>query len=205
MIEVNKLDFEKLNGLIPAIIVDSNSEKVLMLGFMNKEALEKTLENKVVTFYSRTKGRLWTKGETSGDFLFLNEIFSDCDNDSLVLYVTPKGNTCHTGNYSCFNFRKDNIPFLRNLFDLIQERKVQMPQDSYTSKLFIQGENRIIQKVGEEAIETVIAAKNNDKQEILNETADLFFHLFVMLVDKGIDISEVIDILKERHKIKSTK
>ncbi len=199
MIDIEKLDFEKLNGLIPAIIVDNNSNDILMLGFVNKDSLNITLETKRVTFFSRSRNTLWTKGETSGNYLNLVEIKSDCDNDTLIIYVNPVGNTCHTGEYSCFNINKSNLKFLRVLFDLIKERKEKMPENSYTTKLFTRGENRIIQKVGEEAIETVIAAKNNDKNEIVNEVSDLIFHLFVLLVEKNIDIEEVIDNLINRH------
>lgn len=199
MINIEKLDFEKMNGLIPAIIVDNNSNDILMLGFVNKESLNITLETKRVTFFSRSRNTLWTKGETSGNYLNLVEIKSDCDNDTLIIYVNPVGNTCHTGEYSCFNINKSNLKFLRVLFDLIKDRKEKMPENSYTTKLFTRGENRIIQKVGEEAVETVIAAKNNDKNEIVNEVSDLIFHLFVLLVEKNIDIEEVIDNLINRH------
>ncbi len=201
-LKINQLNFEKLNGLIPAVIVDPKTEKVLMLGFMNEEALNKTIDTKLVTFFSRTKNRLWTKGETSKNYLHLVDIKSDCDNDSLLVYANPDGPTCHTGNYSCFEDVKGNssISFLNELFSLIKDRKVKLPEDSYTTKLFKQGENRIIQKVGEESIETVIAAKNNDKNEIINETSDLIYHLFVMLADKNIEFSEVVANLKNRSK-----
>jgi phosphoribosyl-ATP pyrophosphohydrolase/phosphoribosyl-AMP cyclohydrolase len=197
----SKLNFEKLNGLIPAIIVDNNNSQVLMLGFMNKESLDKTLETGNVTFFSRTKNAIWTKGETSGNYLKLIKILTDCDNDTLLVYAEPKGPTCHTGNYSCFNL--DNIKsinFLNELFDLIKERKKDLPENSYTTKLFKEGGNRIIQKVGEEAVETVIAAKNKDKNEIINETSDLIYHLFVMLIDQGIEFSEIVGNLQKRRK-----
>lgn len=201
MIELEKLDFAKLNGLIPAIITDADSGNVLMLGFMNKEALEKTIMTKKVTFFSRTKNRLWTKGETSGNCLTLVNIKTDCDNDTLLINANPAGPTCHTGSYSCFgdqeNFRSH---FLYDLYDLIQSRKSEMPSGSYTTSLFERGENRIIQKVGEEAVETVIAAKNNDKEEIINETSDLLYHLLVMLAERNISLSEVVSNLKSRHK-----
>lgn len=199
-ININKLNFEKLNGLVPAVIVDNSNNQILMLGFMNKESLDKTLETNLVTFYSRTKKSLWTKGKTSGNYLKLVNILTDCDNDSLLIYAEPQGPTCHTGNYSCFNV--DNIKslnILNELFDLIKERKEKLPENSYTTRLFKEGENRIIQKVGEEAVETVIAAKNKDKNEIINETSDLIYHLFVMLADQGIEFSEVVDKLKERR------
>ena len=199
-ININKLNFEKLNGLVPSVIVDNRNNQILMLGFMNKESLDKTLETNLVTFYSRTKKSLWTKGKTSGNYLKLVNILTDCDNDSLLIYAEPHGPTCHTGNYSCFNV--DNIKslnILNELFDLIKERKEKLPENSYTTRLFKEGENRIIQKVGEEAVETVIAAKNKDKNEIINETSDLIYHLFVMLADQGIEFSEVVDKLKERR------
>ncbi len=200
MIEPEKINFEKLNGLVPAIIVDNKSEKVLMLGFMNREALDKTLDTKLITFFSRTKNRLWTKGETSGNYLKLVNIKIDCDFDSLLIYVNPEGEVCHTGKISCFDIDKsDSINFLNYLFDLIKKRKSELPENSYTTKLFKSGENRIIQKVGEEAIETVIAAKNKDKNEIVNEVSDLIFHLFVMLAEKEIEFTDIVKNLEKRH------
>ncbi len=195
------LNFEKMNGLIPAVIVDEVTNQTLMLGFMNEEAYDKTIATGRVTFYSRTKNRLWTKGETSGDYLIVKNIIADCDKDTLLIYANPLGNTCHTGNYSCFGIEKNSINFFNLLFDLIKDRKEKMPENSYTTKLFLRGENRIIQKVGEEAIETVIAAKNNDKDEIINEVSDLIYHLFVMLVQKEIGINEIAVKLIERHKM----
>lgn len=199
----DKLNFDKLDGLIPAIILDAQTEQVLMLGFMNKEALQKTLDTKKVTFYSRSRKTLWTKGETSGNFLDLVDIKTDCDNDTLLVYANPLGSTCHTGNYSCFGIEKNNQKFLDHLFKLIKSRKSEMPENSYTTKLFAKGTNRIIQKVGEEAIETVIAAKNRDKNEIVNEVSDLIYHLFVMLAEQEIEFNEIIDNLAERHSEKS--
>lgn len=199
MIDIEKLNFEKLNGIIPAVIVDVNTKKVLMLGFMNKQSLTKTIETKLVTFYSRTRNSIWTKGETSGNFLKLIEIKIDCDSDSILIYAEPQGPTCHLGNYSCFNEEKKSIQFLEKLFELIKSRKKELPENSYTTKLFKEGENRIVQKVGEEAIETIIAAKNNDKTEIINEVSDLIFHLFVMLVEKNIDFTDIVINLEKRH------
>ncbi len=200
-LDATKIDFEKLNGLIPAVVVDDSNGQVLMLGFMNKEALEKTLDTKLVTFYSRTKKRLWTKGETSKNYLHLIDIKPDCDSDTLLIYAKPVGNTCHTGNYSCFGVENySSINFLNDLFALIKDRKEKMPEGSYTTKLFESGANRIIQKVGEEAVETVIAAKNRDKKEIVNETSDLIYHLFVMLAEQGIEFKEIVDNLESRHK-----
>ncbi len=201
MIEINKLNFSKLNGLIPAVIVDNNSLAVLMLGFMNEEALKKTFETGLVTFFSRTRNSLWTKGETSGNFLKLNDIKADCDNDSLLVFADPAGNTCHTGGYSCFGIeKKGTLGFLNELFSLIKERSVQLPEKSYTTSLFKSGENRIIQKVGEEAVETIIAAKNRDKAEIINEVSDLIYHLFVMLVEQKIELTDIVKNLQARHK-----
>lgn len=203
-LDIKNLNFSKLNGLIPAIIVDKKNNQILMLGFMNEQALKKTLETGLVTFFSRTKNKLWTKGEASNNYLHLENIVPDCDNDTLLIYVNPEGNTCHIGNYSCFGLEDiSSINFLGKLFSLVKDRKINMPENSYTSKLFREGENRIIQKVGEEAVETVIAAKNKDKNEIINETSDLIYHLFVMLADQGIEFSEIVHNLELRHNSKS--
>ena len=201
MIEIERINFSKMDGLIPAVIVDYNTELVLMLGFMNREALEKTLESGKVTFFSRERKTIWTKGETSGNYLTLKNIIADCDNDTVLVYADPAGNSCHTGEYSCFNLdEKENIQFLRKLYNLVKERKIELPENSYTTKLFNSGENRIIQKVGEEAVEVLIAAKNNDKKEIIDESSDLLFHLFVLLAEKGIEFSEVVKNLQNRHR-----
>lgn len=198
---INKLNFDKMNGLLPAVVVDNNNGQILMLGFMNKEAFEKTLSTKLVTFYSRTKKTLWTKGVTSGNYLNLVDIKPDCDNDTLLIYASPQGNTCHLGRYSCFDIPKiPSFNFLYNLFELIKKRKEELPDNSYTTTLFKSGADRIIQKVGEEAVETVIAAKNREKTEILNETSDLIYHLFVMLAEQEIEFSEVVSTLQKRAK-----
>ncbi|MFA6597589.1 MAG: bifunctional phosphoribosyl-AMP cyclohydrolase/phosphoribosyl-ATP diphosphatase HisIE [Ignavibacteriaceae bacterium] len=200
-IKIEEIDFDKLSGLVPAIVVDASTKDVLMLGFMNKESVEKTLETTLVTFFSRRRKTLWTKGETSGNFLHLVDIKLDCDNDTLLVYANPDGNTCHTGNYSCFNIEKSSsLDFLNQLFSLIKKRRVELPEGSYTTKLFKDGANRIIQKVGEEAIETVIAAKNRDKHEIVNEVSDLVYHLFVLLVEQEIEFADVVENLKKRMK-----
>ena len=200
MIDIEKIDFEKLNGLVPAIIIDQNTNQVLMLGFMNKEALSQTLDKKKVVFFSRTKNKLWLKGVTSNNYLNVISINTDCDNDTLLIYVKPDGPTCHTGSYSCFaEVDKNNIQFLDYLFKLVKQRKIDLPENSYTTSLFNRGSDRIIQKVGEEAIETVIAAKNKDKEEIINEASDLLFHMFVMFADQGIEFSEIISNLQKRH------
>ncbi|MBK8944380.1 MAG: bifunctional phosphoribosyl-AMP cyclohydrolase/phosphoribosyl-ATP diphosphatase HisIE [Ignavibacteriae bacterium] len=200
MINIENIDFSKLDGLVPAIIIDEITNQVLMLGFMNQEALTQTIEKQKVVFFSRTKNKLWLKGETSGNYLNVVSVNTDCDNDTLLIYAKPDGPTCHTGAYSCFaEVDKNNILFLNYLFELVKDRKIKLPENSYTTKLFKQGSNRIIQKVGEEAIETVIAAKNNDKEEIINEVSDLIFHLFVMLANQGIEFSEIISNLQKRH------
>lgn len=200
MIELDKINFEKLNGLVPAIIVDQTTNQVLMLGFMNEESLKLTVERKKVVFFSRTKNNIWMKGETSGNYLNVISIFSDCDNDTLLIYALPEGPTCHTGNYSCFaEVDEKNVLFLNYLFDLIKKRKIDKPEGSYTTKLFERGADRIIQKVGEESVETVIAAKNRDKNEIVNEVSDLIYHLMVMLVEQDIDFTEVVSTLQNRH------
>lgn len=200
MIDINKINFDKMNGLVPVILTDNITGQVLMLGFMNREAVHKTVAENKVTFYSRSKERLWTKGETSGNYLELVDLKIDCDNDTLLITANPKGNTCHLDQYSCFGLEKENYKFLQYLDDLIKSRKKELPEISYTTKLFKQGENRIIQKVGEEAIETVIAAKNNDREELINESADLLFHLLVMLNQKEIPFNDVISELEKRHR-----
>lgn len=202
MIDKSKLDFDKLNGLIPAVIIDNSTEQVLMLGFMNREALDETLDTGLVTFYSRSRSELWTKGETSGNYLNIVNIKPDCDNDTLLVYCEPTGPTCHTGDYSCFGIDKktNKLEFLNDLFKLIKDRKATLPEGSYTTKLFKLGPNRIIQKVGEEAVETVIAAKNRDKDEITNEVSDLVYHLFVLLAEQDIDLEDIVKNLQNRHK-----
>jgi len=200
MINVEKINFEKHDGLVPSIIVDSTTNQVLMLGFMNTEALQQTIEKQKAVFFSRSKNRIWLKGETSKNYLNVISISTDCDNDTLLIYAKPDGPTCHTGSYSCFaELDKNNIYFLKYLSNLIKERKIKMPEGSYTTSLFKRGSNRIIQKVGEEAIETVIAAKNRDKEEIVNETSDLLFHLLVMLSEQEIELSDVVSNLQKRH------
>ncbi|HOP50760.1 MAG TPA: bifunctional phosphoribosyl-AMP cyclohydrolase/phosphoribosyl-ATP diphosphatase HisIE [Ignavibacteriales bacterium] len=200
MINLTDIDFQKSNGLVPAIVIDYFTNDVLMLGYMNKEAFEETIKLKKVTFYSRTKERLWTKGETSQNYLNLVDIKLDCDNDTILVYAKPDGNICHLNRYSCFGTDKNSVLFLKKLQDIIKERKSLKPEESYTARLFNKGKNKIIQKVGEEAVEVVIAAKNEDKNEIINESADLLYHLLVMLEASNIDINEVVDCLIERHK-----
>ncbi len=198
---MNNLDFEKMNGLLPAIIQDSYTQKVLMLGFMNKEAYEKTLETKKVTFYSRSRKCLWTKGETSGNFLNVVEMISDCDNDTLLIKVIPEGPVCHTGADTCWNEEnKNDVLFLEYLQDFISKRFKDMPEGSYTTSLFQSGVNRMAQKVGEEAVETVIEATNGTDDRLIYEGADLIYHLIVLLTSKGYRIEDLIRELKKRHK-----
>lgn len=200
MIEIEKIDFKKLDGLVPAIIVDSITKQVLMLGFMNREALEETIKKQKVVFFSRTKNRLWLKGETSKNYLNVISIISDCDDDTLLIYAKPDGPTCHKGTKSCFaEDDESNILFLDYLYKLVKQRKIDLPENSYTTHLFKRGADRIIQKVGEEAVETVIAAKNRDKVEIVNEASDLVFHLLVMLAEQNIELSEIVSNLQKRH------
>jgi phosphoribosyl-ATP pyrophosphohydrolase/phosphoribosyl-AMP cyclohydrolase len=195
------MDFAKMGGLVPAVIQDANTMKVLMLGFMNAEALQKTRDLGKVTFYSRTKDRLWTKGEESGNFLDVVEILEDCDKDTLLIKANPRGPVCHTGSDTCFDERNlSDLVFLRYLQNLVHTRKKEMPEGSYTTSLFNKGINKVAQKVGEEAVELVIEAKDNNAELFLNESADLIFHLLVLLTEKGFDLADVVKILEERHK-----
>ena len=196
-----KIDFEKMGGLVPAIIQDAVTQKVLMLGFMNEEAYQKTLDTKHVTFWSRTRNTLWTKGETSGNFLNLVDIKVDCDNDTLLIQAHPDGPTCHTGTDTCWGEENHANPllFLTELQDFINRRKEEMPEGSYTTKLFKEGINKIAQKVGEEALETVIEATNGTSDHLVYEASDLLYHLLVMLTAKGLRIEEVAQELQKRH------
>jgi len=192
------LNFDKLNGLIPAIIQDYNTKEVLMLGFMNQEAYEKTMEKQMVTFYSRTRKQLWTKGETSGNYLQVKEIIPDCDNDTLLILANPVGPVCHTGSKTCFGERNPKFD-LNYLQEIIDQRRDEMPEESYTTKLFEKGINKIAQKVGEEAVELIIEAKDHNDDLFLNEAADLVYHLQVLLSAKGFGIKGVIDVLVKRY------
>lgn len=195
------LDFNKLGGLIPAIVQDAQTNVVLMLGFMNEEAYQQTLETKKVTFYSRTKQRLWTKGETSGNFLHVVEILSDCDNDTLLIKANPVGPACHTGAETCFGeSNKDGIWFLQYLQNFINRRFVEKPEGSYTTTLFEKGVNRMAQKVGEEAVETVIEATNGTDANFIYEASDLVYHLIVLLTSKGFALEDLAKELKKRHR-----
>lgn len=194
------IDFAKYNdGLVPAIIQDDITGKVLMLGFMNEEALEKTKTIGKVTFYSRSKQRLWTKGEESGNFLNLKEIIADCDNDTLLIKADPVGPVCHTGADTCFN-ETNNKDFLQTLSEVIKQRFDDRSGKSYTSGLFDKGINKVAQKVGEEAVELVIEAKDDDPDKFLNEAADLLFHYMILLQAKGFSLQDVKQILQQRHK-----
>ena len=194
------IDFNKYaDGLAPAVIQDHQTQKVLMLGFMNEAALQKTMETGKVTFYSRSKQRLWTKGEESGNFLELRSVASDCDDDTLLIKVHPTGPVCHTGSDTCWNERNHPDDFLLYLEDIIRLRKESNDEKSYVRSLFQKGINKIAQKVGEEAVELVIEAKDNDDEKFLNEAADLLFHYLVLLNSKGFTLQNVKDILKQRH------
>ncbi|MDA2924788.1 bifunctional phosphoribosyl-AMP cyclohydrolase/phosphoribosyl-ATP diphosphatase HisIE [Acidobacteria bacterium AH-259-O06] len=198
--DINQLDWQKTNGLIPAIVQDGQTGRVLMLGFMNQAALEKTLKGGLVTFWSRSRQALWTKGETSGNYLRLKEIRKDCDGDALIVVVEPQGPTCHRGTLSCFG--EDNeftaLEFLGYLERLIENRQKEMPDGSYTASLFAQGLPQIAKKVGEEAIEVVLTV-SQDKARSVEEAADLLYHLLVFLAQRGVTLSEMMEELKGRH------
>lgn len=194
------MDFEKMNGLVPAIIQDAATQKVLMLGFMNREAYQKTVETSKVIFYSRTKQRLWTKGEESGNFLHVVDIKSDCDEDTLLIQVHPVGPVCHTGTDTCWGEEnRQPVMFLKELQEFISRRYAEMPEGSYTTSLFQSGVNKMAQKVGEEAVETVIEACNGSNERLVYEGADLLYHLIVLLTSKGLRIEDLANELIERH------
>ena len=195
------IDFEKMNGLVPAIIQDSITKNVLMLGFMNEEAYQKTRATKRVTFYSRSRKCLWTKGETSGNYLELVSMKPDCDNDTLLVKVIPHGPTCHTGTDTCWREENKRNPllFLPELQDFINKRHEEMPEKSYTTSLFKDGTNRMAQKVGEEALEAVIEAVSGNDDRLIYECSDMFYHLVVLLTSKGLRIEQVAAELAERH------
>ena len=195
------IDFEKMGGLVPAIIQDNVTRKVLMLGFMNKEAYDKTVETGKVTFWSRTRNCLWTKGETSGNYLNVKEILLDCDKDTLLIKARPEGPVCHTGADTCWNEQNSvDLNFLSYLQDFIDRRFKEMPEGSYTTSLFKSGVNRMAQKVGEEAVETVIEATNGTDDRLIYEASDLIYHLIVLLTSKGHRIEELAAELVKRHK-----
>ena len=194
------INFEKLNGLVPAIIQDAFTKQVLMLGFMDREALEKTQKEGRVTFYSRSKERLWTKGESSGNFLEVVKILPDCDEDTLLILVKPLGPVCHTGTDTCFGSIKNRGRDLGFLEDVILDRKENPKEGSYTNKLLQKGINKVAQKVGEEAVELVIEAKDNNRELFKNEAADLIYHYLVLLAAKEVSFNEVIEVLSDRHR-----
>ncbi|MCQ2974823.1 MAG: bifunctional phosphoribosyl-AMP cyclohydrolase/phosphoribosyl-ATP diphosphatase HisIE [Bacteroidales bacterium] len=193
-------DFEKMGGLIPAIIQDHITRQVLMLGYMNEESFKKTQETGLVTFYSRSRKCLWTKGESSGNFLHVKDMYIDCDNDTILIKAQPDGPTCHKGTTSCFDFDESNIGFLSYLQQFIDKRNVERPAGSYTTKLFREGVNKIAKKVGEEAVELIIESKDNNDDLFLNEAADMLYFTIVLLSAKGKKIEDVVSILKGRHK-----
>lgn len=200
MIDAAKLDWSKVDGLMPAIVQDCRSGRVLMLGYMNQDALAKTQETGQVTFFSRTKNRLWTKGESSGHVLKLKDMSTDCDNDTLLVMAEPVGPTCHLGTVSCFNAQQaPALTFLAELEQVIASRKGADPKSSYTASLYAKGTKRIAQKVGEEGVETALAATVHDHDELVNESADLLYHLTVLLQQEGLELADVINKLKERH------
>jgi len=196
-----KIDFEKCGGLVPAIIQDARTKNVLMLGYMNQEAYDKTMKTKKVTFFSRSRQCLWTKGETSGNFLNLVDVKIDCDNDTLLVRALPDGPTCHKGTDTCWGEDNEQNPllFLTELQDFINRRHEEMPEGSYTTSLFKDGINRIAQKVGEEALEAVIEATNGTNEKLIYEASDMIYHLIVMLTSKGLRIEDVAAELAHRH------
>ena len=194
------IDFQKMNGLVPAIIQDARTLKVLMLGFMNEEAYQKTIETGLVTFYSRTRQTLWTKGETSGNTLKVKEILCDCDSDTLLIKAIPAGPVCHTGADTCWDEKNDNpIMFLDELQRFIEKRHEEMPEGSYTTSLFRDGCHRMAQKVGEEALEAVIEAVAGNDERLIYEASDMLYHLIVLLTSKGLSIDDLARELQERH------
>lgn len=196
-----KINFEKYaDGLVPAIVQDANTQKVLMLGFMNAEAFALTEKTQKVTFYSRSRQTLWTKGETSGNFLEVREILIDCDSDTLLIKARPTDAVCHTGADTCFDEKNEQESFLYELEKIIKDRKENPSENSYTSKLFAKGINKIAQKVGEEAVELVIEAKDDDTELFKDEAADLLFHYLILLQEKNLDLRDIEEILKNRHK-----
>lgn len=198
-----KPDFDKGNGLLPAIVQDATTGKVLMQGYMNAEALERTQKEGKVTFWSRSKERLWTKGETSGNYLLLEDVLLDCDEDSILIKATPQGPTCHTGADTCFNESNNSrTGFIDQLRSIIKDRKENPSDESYTASLFAKGINKVAQKVGEEAVELVIEAKDDNKDLFMGEAADLLFHYLVLLEAKGYSLDEVMEVLEDRHRKK---
>ena len=199
-IDIEKIDFAKGNGLVPAIVQDADTGKVLMLGYMNEEALEKTLRDEKVTFFSRSRRRLWRKGERSGNYLSLVDIRADCDHDTLLVMAHPRGPVCHTGTDTCWAETNRHVNFLGYLERTIHSRKGADPKVSYTAQLFARGLNKVAQKLGEEAVEMIIEAKDDNEALFLNEAADLMYHYLVLLAAKGCQLEDVVKVLEERHK-----
>lgn len=199
MINIDAIDFTKSEGLVPVIIQDSSTLKVLMLGYMNQEALETTLAGDKVCFFSRSKNRLWTKGEESGHFLFWDSIKMDCDADTLLVKVRPQGPVCHTGTDTCWKEENTSSHFLSHLQSIIEQRKEEDSDESYTASLFRKGINKIAQKVGEEAVELVIEAKDDNEELFLGEAADLIYHYLILLVEKGYGLDDISTVLRKRH------
>lgn len=197
--QCSQLAWQKMDNLMPVIVQHAVSGDVLMLGYMNPEALQVTLDSRKVTFFSRSKQRLWTKGETSNNFLNLVDIYPDCDSDTLLALALPDGPTCHNGTTSCFAPAQSDWGFLYELETLLKSRKTASPESSYTARLYASGTKRIAQKVGEEGVETALAATVNDRAELTNEAADLMYHLLVLLQDQDLDLGTIIKRLKERH------
>lgn len=198
-LKIQELAWEKMNGLLPVLVQDAETGEVLMQAYMNQEALENTLENKVLTFFSRSKNRLWTKGETSGNRLELVDIFPDCDKDALLIHAHPTGPICHTGEKSCFG-EKSNFNFIESLENIIQHRAEFESENSYTRKLLNSGISRIAQKVGEEGVEVALGAIEKNDKDLCGEAADLFFHLLVLLKARNLKFKDVVEVLKERSR-----
>jgi phosphoribosyl-ATP pyrophosphohydrolase/phosphoribosyl-AMP cyclohydrolase len=196
---MEQIDFTKGNGLVPVVIQDNNTLQVLMVGYMNEEAFKKTVHDKKVTFFSRSRNRLWTKGETSGNYLYVEEITADCDNDSLLIKVDPAGPVCHTGSTSCFG-DETAMGFIYELQHIIDQRIKDNPEESYTNRLYKKGINKVAQKVGEEAVELIIESKDNNIDLFKNEAADLLYHLLILLKAKGVNLQSIEEVLKNRHK-----
>lgn len=201
-------DFQKMNNMIPAIVQDYQTKEVLMMAYVNEEAYDKMLETKETYFYSRSRNELWHKGETSGHYQYIKGMYLDCDLDTLLIYVEQIGAACHTGAYSCF-FNEiipyQNIDIFHELYDLIEDRKVHKVEKSYTNYLLEQGVDKICKKVGEEASETIIAAKNNNKEELIGEISDLFYHVFVLMSNQGVRVEDIENKLKQRHQVTGNK
>ena len=200
-INLDEIDWDKGEGLVPAIVQNTDNGQILMLAYMDRAALAQTISSKKVTFFSRSKNRLWTKGETSGNWLDFISGEMDCDADTLLIQARPQGPSCHTGSVTCFNDQKpSNISFLDQLVTLIAERRKIMPEGSYTTSLFSEGKARIAQKVGEEGVELALARMKGDSAEMANEAADLLFHMMVLLEDAGLSLADAISVLQDRHK-----